>query len=327
MDLPSRILVTGGTGFIGRCLVSRLKEHRCIVRVLCRGESATDEGDGVETVIGDVQDAHTVRAAMDGVEAVFHLAAWNGAPKARVSLEELSRINVEGTRNVVAAAAAVGVERFVHFSSVKVLGETTDDRNYSTAAASTYAKSRLEAEQLVMDVAGISPFRVCCLRLPLVWGPGHRGNLYRMLAAIDRAKFPPLPAVSNRRSLVHVEDVVQAALLAASHPAASGKTYIVTDGGGYSGTKLYELLSGALGRETSSWRVPLSVLRAVALVGDAAALVYPNVAFNSAVLAKLTASAYYEDRRLWDELGYLPTVSLEVGLPGFIHWYREQSRI
>ena len=137
MDLPSRILVTGGTGFIGRCLVSRLKEHRCIVRVLCRGESATDEGDGVETVIGDVQDAHTVRAAMDGVEAVFHLAAWNGAPKARVSLEELSRINVEGTRNVVAAAAAVGVERFVHFSSVKVLGETTDDRNYSTAAAST----------------------------------------------------------------------------------------------------------------------------------------------------------------------------------------------
>ena len=56
------------------------------------------------------------------------------------------------------------------------------------------------------------------------------------------------------------------------------------------------------------------------------AVVYPTVAFNSAVLAKLTASAYYEDRRLWNELGYLPTVSLEVGLPGFIRWYREQSR-
>ena len=103
------------------------------MRVFCRGESAAHDDLGVETVLGDVRSAGAVHAAMAGVQVVFHLAAWNGAPSAEASLDLLSRTNVGGTRNVLSAARAAGVDRFVHFSSVKVLGETTDHQNISTS--------------------------------------------------------------------------------------------------------------------------------------------------------------------------------------------------
>lgn len=328
MELPfSRVLVTGGTGFIGDCLVGHLLRHGCVVKVFSRGVSpALRMAATVELLKGDIRDPIAVRHAVRGSEIVFHLAAWNGASGAGEDAEALWATNVDGTRHVLDAARVAGVRRVVHFSSVKALGETTGERANGSSGATTYGRSRLAAEQLVEEAAHAGALQVCCLRLPLVWGPGHRGNLYRMLAAIDRGRFPPLPSLDNRRSLVHVDDVVQAAMLAAAHPAASGKTYTVTDGGAYSGTELYELLLQALGRKTPRWRVPLPALRALAWLGDALGLVYPRVPFDSSALTKLTASAHYDERRLQEELGYTPAVTVQRGLPAFVDWYREQSR-
>ncbi len=320
----SRVLVTGGTGFIGRHLVVELRRAGCAVTVLCRSESAAKGDPSVVTVLGDVRDPTAVARAMRDVEVVFHLAAWNGAQRPGDTVDELVQTNVDGTRQVLYAARAAEVKRLVHFSSVKVLGETTDGAA-GQASLSPYGKSKREAEQLVGDAEALSPLVVCCLRLSPVWGPGHRGNLYRLLAAIDRGRVPPLPALRNKRSLVHVDDVVQVALRAASHPAAPGKTYTVTDGHAYSGTEIYESLASALGRRIPAWRVPLWALLAAARLGDLIAVTRYAWPFDSAALLKLVASAYYEDARLEEELGFKPMIDLERGLPSFVAWHRRES--
>jgi len=121
----------------------------------------------------------------------------------------------------------------------------------------------------VLGIGRQANLHVTCLRLPLVYESGNKGNLFRMIAAIDRGVFPPLQEVGNRRSLVHVADVVQTAVFAAGTPAANGQCYIVTDGRSYSPHGLYVLiLLRWLGKRMSSWPFPLWVLKALAVAGD-----------------------------------------------------------
>lgn len=319
------VLVTGGTGFIGCHLVARLVMVTPRVRVLSRGVTRADPVPGVEYVSGDIRDPAAARAATFGIDTVFHLAAWNGSPDPGQGAEACRRTNVDGTRHLLDAAGAAGVRRLVHFSSVKATGETSEGAPGDTPA-DLYGQSRLDAETIAMRPRE-DGLEVCCLRLPMVWGPGHRGNLYRMLAAIDRGRFPPLPPMRNKRSLVHVSDVVEAALLAAARPRAAGRTYTVTDGGAYSGSYLYEALVLALGQRLPRWRVPLFALTAAARVGDAARrIVGRPVGFDSSVLGKIARTAYYQDAAIGADLGYCPAMPFERGLPTFVAWYRTTTQ-
>src|SRR5207302_1975481 len=127
-------------------------------------------------------------------------------------------INTDGTRHVLEGAVAGGARCFVLFSSVKAMGEGEDrclDESFSGVPTTPYGRSKLEAEQATLEFGRRTGLHVTCLRFPLVYGPGNKGNLYQMIAAIDRGIFPPLPEFGNRRSMVHVADAVRAAVLAA----------------------------------------------------------------------------------------------------------------
>src|SRR5207247_903710 len=161
---------------------------------------------------------------------------------------------------VIKEAVDAGVQRFVFNSTVKEMGEETRgcaNELDGVAPTTAYGESKLEAEQLVLETGKHNGLHVVCLRLPMVYGPGHKGNLVRMIAAIDRNRFPPLPEVGNHRSMAHVENVVSAALLAANNTTASGQCYIVTDGRPYSTHELYALICRALGKPVQTWSVPL----------------------------------------------------------------------
>jgi len=132
-----------------------------------------------------------------------------------------------------------------------------------------YGRFKLEAERVTLEFGRRAGLHVASLWLPLVYGPGTKGNLFRMIAAIDRGIFPPLPKSGDHRSMVHVADVVQAAVLAAENPAANGQCYIVIDGGTYSTRELHLLICRGLGRTVPPWRVPLWALRVAAVAGDA----------------------------------------------------------
>lgn len=313
-------LVTGATGFIGRALCTRLQEREVRVRGLARTAAG---GPWEQIVTADVGAGPLPRGCMDGVDTVFHLAGKVHALEELGGAEaEYVRANVEGTRHALEAAVAAGVKRFVLVSSVKAGGEGSDvciDEAAEDNPETPYGRSKLEAERLAGRLGRRHGMHVACLRLPLVYGPGDRGNLARMLEAVARRRFPPLPECGNRRSMVHVEDVARAAILVAESPAASGQIYLVTDGRPYSTRELYDLMRRALGRRVWRWSVPPGLLRALARLGDLAGRVRGRRApFDSDALEKLTSTAWYSSAKIEQELGFRPAWDLERALPEMI---------
>jgi nucleoside-diphosphate-sugar epimerase len=310
-------LVTGASGFIGAHLIERLRKEGYAVRALVhRNRAQVPPLSDVEVVAGDVRQAVLMKSCTASCDTVFHLAGRaHTLAKNQGDEDSHHAVNVEGTRNVLEGVASAGVRRFVFFSSVKAMEEEEQ---------TSYGRSKLAAEQLTLDYGKRLGIHVACVRLPLVYGPGNKGNLLRMIAAIDRGLFPPLPELGNRRSMVHVRDVVQAAVLAAGMPAANGQCYIVTDGVAYSTRRLYELICRALGKRIPAWRVPVWALTALGLAGDAIGRIRgKRFIFDSDALDKLIGSAWYSSEKISHELGYRPTVTLEDALPEMIAWYRK----
>jgi nucleoside-diphosphate-sugar epimerase len=271
-----------------------------------------------------------MKIAAAGCDTVFHLAGRVHALSEIADDQALyDSVNVEGTRNVLAAAIACGVKRFVFFSTVKVLGEggpACIDENCESLPQTAYGRSKLAAENLVFDYARGSGMHAACLRLPLVYGPGNKGNLFRMIAAIDRGRFPPLPEINNRRSMVHVSNVVAAALAAANNPNANGQCYIVTDADAYSTSALYQMICRQLGRKAPRWRCPGGFLRVLGRVGDLIGrLRGKRFFFDSDALDKLVGSAWYSSEKISRELGYRPAIEFSAALPELIDWYRASS--
>ena len=187
--------------------------------------------------------------------------------------------------------------------------------------AAVHGRAKLADEGRVLAAADHGVY-ACVLRLPVVYGRDNRGNIPRMIEAVDRGRFPPLPEVHNRRSMVHVDDVVRAALLAAGSEAASGKVYLVTDGEVYSGGRIYAAICGALGRVPPRWSVPVGLLRAGAAAGEFAGRVTGRpMPLNRAVLRKLLGSAWYSSGRIVRELGFRPSRTLEDALPEMVAVY------
>lgn len=180
-----------------------------------------------------------------------------------------------------------------------------------------YGKSKLEAEKLVLH-GGYVPEPVV-LRLCMVYGPGAKGNMQKMLQAIAKHRFPPLPEVNNKRSMVHVQDVVNAAILAAERPEAIGQTFIVSDGNSYSTRQMYELMCQALGRRPPKWSIPIPFLRALGLAGDAIGkLRGKRFLFDSDALEKLIGSAWFSSQKIETMLGFKPEWNLEKALPEMV---------
>jgi nucleoside-diphosphate-sugar epimerase len=243
------------------------------------------------------------------VSCVFHLAGKAHAlDQTRQDAEEYFSLNTAGTRKLLESCRAAGVRRFVFFSSVKAMGEggaEAQDESAECRPETPYGASKREAECLVLE-GGYVPEPVV-LRLSMVYGPTRRGNLPRMIESIARRRFPPLPETGGRRSMVHVSDVVEAALLAAQHPRAAGQTYIVTDGLEYSTRQIHDWICNALGRSPPEWTMPLAALKLVAKLGDGiGALRHRRFAFDSDALDKLLGSSLYSSTKIGQELGFQP---------------------
>jgi len=290
------------------------------VRGLSRSGTAPD---GVDAVACDLADTRVPEEMIRGVDVVFHLAGKAHALSGSwLDEEEYFPVNVKATRWLLNVAKAAGVKRVVYFSSVKAMSATGSgphDESCGALPMDMYGRSKLMAEHLVLR-GGFVPEPVV-IRPVMVYGNTEKGNLPKMIRAIRNGRFPPLPDTRNQRSMVHVDDIVHAALLAAEHPDAVGNVYIVTDGQAYSTRQMYVWICEALQKPVPGWQLPFTVLKVLAMAGDVIGKIRGRrFVFDTDAMEKLTGCEFYSSEKIQNELGFKAQYHLKETLPEIVHY-------
>jgi len=246
----SRVLVTGGAGFIGSHLVDALIgkgiRKECAVTILddLSTGSASNLGDGLKSsrvrfVEGDVRDRVLVEEAMKRVETVFHLAAVTSVPYSVKHPEETFEVNVDGTRNLLEASLHGDVDRFVYVSTCAVYGEPRYlpvDEKHPLRPISPYAESKLRAEEACMEFQRAQGLKITVLRPFNVYGSRQRRDQYGGVISqfIERIRDGKPPVIfgdgSQTRDFVYVSDVLKAFILAVESEVAVGRVFNVASG-------------------------------------------------------------------------------------------------
>lgn len=312
-----RVLITGANGFIGKVLCKTLCERGFAVRTVMR--SINSQIEGVERlIIGDVDGETRWADATSGMDVVIHLAARVHVIRDDVndSLAEFRRVNVARTERLARFSAASGVKRLVYVSSIGVNGlQTTLGRLYSETDKpnphNAYAISKWEAEQSLCRVSEETGLEVVIVRPPLVYGGNAPGNFEQMLKVLAKGIPLPLASAHNLRSLVYVGNLADALIVCATHPAAAGQTYLVSDGEDISTPDLLRQLGAAMGHPTNLLPCPPALLKlAGRLLG------------KSEQIDRLLGSLQVDSSKIRRELGWQPPYALQQGLEATAEWYR-----
>ena len=265
-----RVMLTGASGFLGGHVLDRLLDQAVEVAAVVRDPAVAEElrERGVAASIGSIEDAGVVREALRvPTDCVFHIAAdtstWRG------NKERQTRTNVEGTRNVLAAATAAGVRRIVHTSSVSAFGQQASTLNESSPRLGkqswiNYERTKAIAEELVLEADARGMIEAVVLNPAHILGPGDRHNWASLFLLIDQGKLPGAPPGSG--AFADVREVAKAEI-AAWRYANHGEQFLL---GGEQATflQLIQIIAGELGRKAPSRAMPAGVLRGYAQVLD-----------------------------------------------------------
>ena len=287
------VLVTGATGFVGQHLIKRLKLDGYNVKIISRKPIL-----GVEVIICDFLKDDIPDNAFKGIDIVFHLAGYAHDLKNESRIEQTyKKINVNVTADLLSLSVKHNVKKFIFVSSVKAGGNpirgkcaTEEDQN---DPAGIYGETKREAELKVLDIGHESGMHVSILRPALIYGPNVKGNLQLMMQGINKGWFPPLPETGNRRSMIHVDDIVRVLLLLVNSQQANGEIFIATDGRTYSSRNIYETMCRVLGKSIPNWSVPKFLFSAIALIS-------PNLSYK---MDKLLGDECYSSEKL-QSLGF-----------------------
>ena len=318
--------MTGGTGLLGGSIVERLLADGRSVKTLVRSDEAARKlgGRGAEPVRGDVLDAAQLPAAMRGCDVVYHAAGANALcvrdPR------PLFEVNVQGSRNVVEAAAAAGARRVVYTSSAAVLGEACGKVGTETSPhrgwfLSSYERSKYEAEQAVLAAARETELEVVCVNPASVQGPGRATGSTKLLLDYLNGRLKVI--VDSTLSLVDIADCTDGHLLAEVRGEA-GERYILS-GATLTVREAVELLNRLTGMERSPRAMPPAVAKAAALAVETAARLRrtrPRVC-RDLVRTALHGHAY-DGSKATRELG-LSYTPLEETVRRTLEWFEEQG--
>jgi len=309
-NIHKKILITGGTGFIGGAALRQLCFDGFTTTAAYRRRKIDLPSEVKRCIVNSVQSDTDWSEALSDQDVVVHCAA-------RVHLIRdtevnplivIRDINVEGTLNLARQAVAAGVDRFVFLSSIGVNGaQTVHGTPFFEVDLpkphNAYALSKWEAEEGLMEIAAETKLEVVIIRPPLVYGLNAPGNFGTLMRAVQRGWPLPLGAVHNQRSLVALDNLVDFIVTCITHPKAANQTFLVSDGQDLSTTELVRGMAQAAGAPARLLPVPVWALQAGASLlgkGDAVQRLCGNLQVDISKARSL--------------LGWVPPVSVEEGL-------------
>lgn len=303
-------LITGSSGFIGRALLARLvtfNQRPPLLRLLER--RPTEPPAVFQSCAGDLGDPQSLRRACEGIDTVIHLAGI--AHVGSAASAEARAINLDGSLSLLRMAIDAGVKRFVFLSST-----------LSSDQSIQYGRDKHAVEEVLLAAAAAGSIEVVILRAVNIYGVGMRGNIAAMIRLISSGVLPRLPKLTNRLSLVGVDDVVSALLLAAtldSHARTADPVMLMaklairvtlTDGCTYEINAIEKSIYDAVERSPSHWRLPVVLLFAASAMAE---LLEKLRIFRSGIglrtYRNLTRDNLFDNHSATAELGFEPSTT------------------
>ena len=302
-------LVTGAYGFVGTSLCQLLAKgnwrliaaHR---RTVCPPTSVGTEQKYLPLSAEPQRWTESLRS----IDCVVHLAAHVHQMGRDGTLDDnFDAINLEGSRFVAEQCARAGVKRLVFLSSIKVNGEGSNHHAYSAEdppyPQDAYARSKLSAEIAVRDVCEATGVEFVIIRSPLVYGPGVRANFRSLLKILTLGVPLPFGSINNRRSLVGVGNLVSFIETCMTHPSATGRVWLISDGEDVSTAGLVRKLSRLMQRPDRLFAFPPRWLRRLG-----------KIAGLDAQMSRLCDSLMVDATPAYDRLNWRPRMSVDEGL-------------
>ena len=323
------VLVTGATGFTGGYLVRALVEAGYPVRVIVRSAAkAVTLPREVDVVEADIRDPAAVVPAVKGVGVVYHLAAAYREAAHRES--GYREVNVGATRNLLEAAAVHGVERFVHCSTVGVLGHVANppaDETTPYAPGDPYQRTKCEAEVLALTFARERGVPVTVARPTAIYGPGDQ-RLLKMFRMIANGTFVMLGKGDVYYHMVYIDDLIDGLRLLADHPGVVGEVFILGGDRYYSLDTIARMIARYLEVPRPRFHLPAWPVQ---MAGTLCEKICIPLGIEPPIYRRrvdfFTKSRAFSIEKARRVLGYSPKVSLEAGLQRTLDWYLRVGQI
>ena len=269
----SKILITGGTGFVGKALCENLQSKNYLVHITSRTNIFPLSKRVISFNTGEINHKTKWNNSLKEVDCIIHCAARTHIMTEldKNSLESYRKVNVEGTINLAKQAAANGVRRILFLSSVKVNGENTIGfssfkNNDTPKPVDAYGISKWEAEKGLLEVSRRTGIEIVIIRSPLVYGYGAKGNLKRLIKLINYDIPLPFSLIKNQRSMISIDNLVDILVNCINNQNATGKTFLVSDDKDVTTPELIYYIASAMGKKAHLFPTPISLLKFVGAI-------------------------------------------------------------
>ncbi len=327
------VLVTGAGGFIGTRLVRVLMSLGWNVLAVRRKANSHNPGSAEYTTgeldhqseniyVKDILAYDDWEKRLCDVDVVIHLAglAHRQDKSGKDVMEDYRNANTCTTQILASAAAAAGVKRFILVSTIKIYGEQTQpgqkfDEASPPAPQDPYSVSKYEAEVVLRRISLQTGLESVVIRPPLVYGPGVRGNMKKLVEMIRDNYIVPVPSADNLRSLISVGNITDAICACMESPAASNQTFVVSDGEDVSTRNLVGLIRKSMGRKNVILPLPKILFTVVGKTGDwAQKMTGKPIPFNTVSVTKIQSSLQVDSGKIRATVGWVPTETMAEGI-------------
>lgn len=330
VEQPELALVTGANGFVGGHLARMLRASGKQVRVLVRSQAAANSfiKEGFAAVVGDLAEPATLPAALEGVSHVYHIAAL--FRQAGLPDSSYRKVNAEGTRHMLDSAIAAGVKRFIHCSTVGVLGDVehppgNEQTPYSPG--DIYQQTKMEGELIALDYFGRGAISGCVIRPAMIYGPGDLRTL-KLFKAVAKGRFFYVGPGTALTHFIQVRDLCRAFILAMEHTEVQGGVFIIAGRESLPLNELVKLICSELKVKEPWLHLPVKPMQ---LLGDLCEAICKPFGINPPIFRRRVD--FYVKNRQFDyskarsQLGFEPEHSLKEEISEIVSWYKEHRML